>query len=563
MTFSRFFLFCLFIITGFTKGFSQDFTVDNYSVEIHINSEGYFEVYENYDVDFKYHKHGIYRDIITSYDLKTADGSHEKREIKISDVDAPGHLFEASGKFSQRINGTARIKIGDPNKTVIGPVHYKIYYRVDNAFLFEQDYIRFYWNLKSPEWYAPFKKVSFRIYLPNGIRIQEQDIHLYSGLVGNTAESEDFEITYREGAIVGKSKTDFISTYNQSVTLLLNLPVNSIEENKPFWPFWTHYGWLIILGMFALFYYWLFQKFGKDDPSPAAISYFPPDDMDPAMAGFLINDKDDTSDLISLLPYWGTKGLIEIEEIDNKGWFAKDDTRILKLADIPNEYPDYQKTMFNGLFKGGENEVLISSLKNSFYTTMSSAKIQLKKAAQKFYEPKSRKAYFLSLGGIILTLLIGLPIFFYFWGLIAMIFGLIFGVILIILNQFMVKKNPKGIQLYSELKGFRKFIKTAETDRLKFLLKESPSYFETTMPFALTFGTLDSWARKFNALDISEPTWYRSSGTHHNMGQFSRSFTNTMNSASSTMVSSPSSSSSGGGGGSSGGGFGGGGGGSW
>ncbi len=562
MTLSRFFLFGLLIITGFTKGWCQDFTVENYTVEIHINSEGFFEVYENYDVNFNYHKHGIYRDIITSYNLKTAGGSIEKREIKISEVEVPGHHFEASGKFSQKINGTARIKIGDPDRTVVGPVHYELKYRVDNAFLFEQDHIRFYWNLKSPYWYAPFKNIKFKIHLPNGVVLQEQDMQLYSGLVGNTDESEEFKITYRNDIISGESTTNFISSYNESVTLLLNLPVNSIAEHKPFWPFWTHYGWIILFGMIALIYYWVYLKFGKDDHAPAVISYFPPDNMDPAMVGFLINDKYDTSDLISLLPYWGTKGLIEIEEVDGKGWFAKDDTRILKLSDIPNHYPDYQKTMFNGLFKGGKTEVMVSSLKNSFYTTMGSAKSQLKKSAQKFYDPKSRKVYYLSLASIILILIIGLPVLFYSWGFKAMIFGLIFGVILIILNQFMVKKNPKGIKLYSELKGFKKFIKTAETDRLKFLLKESPSYFETTMPFALTFGALESWARKFNALNISDPKWYHSVGTHHNLDQFSRSFSKTMNSTSSNMVSSPSSSSSGGGG-SSGGGFGGGGGGGW
>jgi len=95
------------------------------------------------------------------------------------------------------------------------------------------------------------------------------------------------------------------------------------------------------------------------------------------------------------------------------------------------------------------------------------------------------------------------------------------------------------------------------------LLKESPSYFESTMGYALSFGAFAVWAKKFEAMNTQPPDWYRSaSGGHFTMNNFSRSFNSSMSKASSYMVSSPSSSGSSGGG-SSGGGFGGGGGGSW
>ena len=126
----------------------------------------------------------------------------------------------------------------------------------------------------------------------------------------------------------------------------------------------------------------------------------------------------------------------------------------------------------------------------------------------------------------------------------------------------MVKKNAKGNAAFSELKGFRNFIKIAEENKLKMLLHDSPSYFETTMGYALAFGLFDQWAKKFEALNLQPPSWYTSSTGAFTMHNFSRSFSDSIATAKSTMVSSPSSSSSGGGG-SSGGGFGGGGGGSW
>ena len=557
----RLIVFVLMLWSGLWSVVSQDFTVDRYSVEIKIRDAGFFDVVETYDITFLYHKHGIYRDILTVYDIETAAGGTEKREIGISDIEVPGQRFEASGGFAQKIEDRARIRIGDPDKTVVGPMHYEIRYRVDHAFLFEDDFTHFYWNLKPPDWIAVFRDISFRVSLPGGLGVGRDQVALYSGPVGNTTPSEAFELQVRDGLVSGASIPEFESNRGEAVTLLIRLPRGSIAENKPFWPFWTRYGWTIILGLVESLYYWLFLKYGKDPPAPKVISYFPPDRMDPAMAGFLINDREDTTDLISLLPYWGKQGWIEIEEIDKKGWFAKDDTLVRKLADISPGAPDYQKTIFKGLFKDGESEVLVSSLKNSFYTTMNTAKGELKKAAQQYYDPKARKAFVYVGVGIVLLHLLLLPIFFYHWGFVAFFAALGSGILLLILNQYMIRKNPRGIKMYSELKGFKAFIRTAETSRLKMLLKESPDYFESTMAYALAFGYLERWADKFDTLDVPPPNWYHSAGGNQSMQSFSRSFSSTMSATSSTMVSSPSSSSSGGG--SSGGGFGGGGGGSW
>jgi len=556
----RFLLSFSIIWWGLVGAFAQDFSVERYAVEINLREEGDFEVVETYDVNFFYHKHGIYRDILTSYTLETEKGSREKRQILISDIEVPGHLFEASGKIAQKIEGKTRIKIGDPNKTVVGPVHYEIRYRVENALLFEEEFIRFYWNLKPPDWLAVFKDISFTLNLPPQTPAAPNQVFLYTGPVGITAQSRDFEVQIQENVISGTSKNGFVSNRGEAVTLLVNLPKGSIEENRPLWPFWTRYGWVLILALVASVFYWLFRKYGKDAPAPQVISYFPPEGMDPAMAGFLINDREDTSDLVSLLPYWGKQGFLEIEEVDKKGWFAKDDTLVKKMASLPENVPEYQKTVFNSLFKEG-GQVSVSSLKNSFYTTMNKAKKELKEAAQKYYDPKARRVYWYTGGGIVLVHLVLLPVFFYHWGGIALFSGLGFCVLLLILNQYMIRKNPKGIRLYSELKGFRAFIKTAETNRLKMLLAESPDYFESTMAYALAFGYLERWADKFDTLDVPPPKWYRTTGGYQSMHHFSRSFSDTMRATSTTLVSSPSSSSSGGG--SSGGGFGGGGGGSW
>ena len=549
-------------------GYAQDFTVDNYAVDITIHEEGYFDVVEQYDLTFELPKHGIYRDIQTKYDLLTEGGVQDIRKIKISKVEVPDHKFKTPFAFEQNLTGTYQIKIGDADKTVHGAQHYEIKYRVANAFLHESDGVKFYWNLKPSDWNTTFRNIAFRIHMPPSVQVNSENVFLYSGTVGATVLSEDIDFTVANGIVEGQSKAGFTSYQGQSVTILINLPLNSVAEIKPLWPFWTDYGWTFMLVILLAGFYRTWLRYGKDDNVISMTSYFPPDGMDPAMAGFLINDSDDVSDLISLIPYWGSKGFLRVEEIPKKGWFSKADTKLIALKPLPDDAPSYERTIFDGLFGStinpGMTEVLISSLKDKFYTSMSSARGSLKDVAQPYYELGSKRVRNITYVVLVLLVLILAPTLLFVWGIIAMVAYIILTLFLIIMNKHMIKKNAKGNAALSELKGFRQFIKVAELNKLKMLITEDPHYFETTMGYALAFGLFDKWASKFDALNIPPPNWYASSSNVPlTMNSFSNSFANTMSSAKATMVSSPSSSGGSSGGGSSGGGFGGGGGGSW
>ncbi len=555
----------LFGILFFLKGFAQDFEVKHSQVDIYINEGGYFDVVENYDLNFTAYKHGIYRNIQVNYDVLTATGKQEKRRIKIRKIDVPNHKFDADPNFVQKISDNLQIKIGDKDVTVIGPQHYQIKYRVYNAFLFEDSQIRFYWNIKPNGWNATFQQIDFSIHSPENVDANLDDLFVYSGDVGDTIVSKDFDVNYNDGVFIAKSNSNFRSLPGQSVTALLYLPVGSIKELKPWWPFWSNYGWTLILVTMLFAFYWVWNKYGKDERVVATTSYFPPNGIDPAMAGFLIDDSADTPDLISLIPYWGARGIIKMEQIPQEGWFAKDDTKLTRLRPLPEGAPDYEEKIFTGLFGSTssivEKEVLISSLKDSFYTTMASAKKLLKDKAQMYYDKEAKKMQTFTIVGVLLLGIFLFVTFLLTWGLWAALAVIPISIFLLFMTVYMVKKNSLGNKVYSDLKGFKNFIKIAEENKLKMLLQDSPSYFETTMGYALAFGLFDQWAKKFEALNLQPPSWYTSSTGAFTMHNFTHSFSDSISSAQSTMVSSPSSSGSGGG--SSGGGFGGGGGGSW
>ena len=83
--------------------------------------------------------------------------------------------------------------------------------------------------------------------MPENADVGLDDIFIYAGFKGGTLVSPDFDIAYEDGVFRVESLPRFKSYSGQNVTFLLNLPPDSIKEIKPWWPFWTDYGWTLIL----------------------------------------------------------------------------------------------------------------------------------------------------------------------------------------------------------------------------------------------------------------------------------------------------------------------------
>lgn len=158
------------------------------------------------------------------------------------------------------------------------------------------------------------------------------------------------------------------------------------------------------------------------------------------------------------------------------------------------------------------------------------------------------------------------------------VYGLIIGIACVVIQalflKFMPKRTAHGLEVYGKIKGFKKFLETAEKDRLERLMAEKPSYAYDILPYAYVLGVSTKWMKKFEALAVAPPDWYDGYTAGFTVSHFNNFINHTMASSASAMTSSPSSSgsssgSSGGGGGgssgggSSGGGGGGGGGSSW
>lgn len=577
-----FLMFCVNAIV-----FAQGFTVKQFHADIYLNTEGYFDIVEKYEIEFTEPKHGIIREIQTDYKIEFLDGKTENRKLLIENIDVPEHLWTVNSSLGQRMNKKISIKIGDKNQFVFGAQHYEIKYRVYNAFLFDDGFAQFYWNVKPEDWEARFEQVSFTVHAPEGVLLSADNSFVYAGRPGLTNPSLDFDYSYLDNSFSAQSRAGFLSEKGQYVTVLLKLPSDSIQNTIVGPSLWKRYGWIVILISFP-FALWLIRRIVRWEKKVVLItSYYPPEGMDPGMAGYLVDNRADFQDIVCFLPKWASDGLIQIEEIPKSDRSLQADLKLTKLKDIPEVVPGYEYNFFKKVFAFSKDSVMVRSLSGVLTEPTELLRLAAKK---KYYKPRRFLWVYWTLGILSWVWAFGsitfLPFFLmnkvdtYQIDVDSVAF--ILGVVLNFLFFFLVfpiyifslrtrPKNKEGKAIMGELLGFKQFIKIAEINQIKALLKDDPNYFEKTMSYAVAFGMLKTWAAKFESLNINPPEWYRSStGSFRSMSNFSSSLNNSMSLARTSMVIRTASSSSSGrssssrmGGGSSGGGGGRGGGRSW
>ncbi len=567
------YLFFLILLIPCININAQGFDVIKFTAEYNLHENGKFDVTEKYKVNFVAYKHGIYRTLPTYFTFTDSLGKTFRTWLDISNIEVSNHPFSVNNIFSKRINKSLRIKIGDINKTVIGPKFYKIKYSVDNGLMFDQHQDYFYWNIKTTEWKAEFKDIEFSIHLPKNIPDDSVSCYVYSGTTGNSQLSNTFDYQFTDGVLTGKLKKGEVSTSKDNLTVLIKFPKGYFPETNPWISFLKNNLWIPIILILFLSFFILWYVYGKDRKVISGIQYYPPKGVNPALAGYLINDKLSHNDILTLLPYFGANGHISIKEIKDLENQKQPDLLIKKLKPLPKDAKNYEKTFFDGLFRDHSKQVKMSQLKNKFYPFLLKTKSYLLKEGMAYYNQKSENIKWKLGIWMVIFFLAAIIFTFIWWGGLAGLCMFGTAVVLFILNRYMSKKNKKGDAVYSELKGFKMFISTAEQHRLKMLLEKDPYYFEKTMPYAMAFGLLDKWAERFSSLKFESPTWYSSvPGVAFTAATFTHQFSGSMNTFQSVAVSSPATSSSGGsgfsgggfsGGGFSGGGGGGGGGGSW
>jgi hypothetical protein len=557
-----------------SPAFAQYFTINKFHSDIMIDEDSSVLVKETIDVEFHQSRHGVYREIPFKY--RDELGKVITTPIRVFSVtDESGKAWKYQVK---KTGPMIHIRIGDEKRYVKGSQTYVVTYVVENVILFFSDHDELYWNVTGNYWKAPIKEASATVSLTTKNKSKNLMAAGYEGSYGSREECS-YE-TYENS---GKFFTKRNLNMGEGLTIAfgwdkrLVFPPSSLK--KFLWAINPRENWVFLLPIFSLIFManrW-YRK-GRDPKVRESITvmYEPPKfdnkPLTPAEVGTLIDEKLDPRDITSTIVGLAVKGYIKIEETKKEGMiFDKTDYYLRKVRGPDVDTSPFERELMERLVPGGTPGILISNLKNKFYTNLP----ELKKI---LYGELIRKKYFLSspekvrnsymVSGAIILIFAALAFAFLITdsGGKSIIAGILTGIPVLAFAKFMPVKTRAGASTYMGILGFQEFMNRAEKDRLERM--EDKNLFSKFLPYAIALDVADNWANAFEGIYQEPPDWYVSPVGFRTFSPYA--FTHSLNSVtsdlSSAMFSAPRSSGGGGGfggGGFSGGGFGGGGGGSW
>ncbi len=563
--------------------------IEQFAVVMDVTGDGVMHVTETIDYDlgaYAVNKHGIYRYIPVRFHY---DGKYD-RVYPISDIEvtgSPGTPVDV--KVTDDENNKA-IRIGDPDETITGRHQYVIRYNVRGALNHFPDHDELYWNATGNRWDVPIRQVDATLKFPVAVT----RLTCFAG-----PEQSDLPCASSEGE--GSNQVTFHTSElgpGSGLTVVAAVAPGAISNVRPIleerWsvgrafeisPVTVAIAAVLTL-LIALFLGRLLWRHGRDrrlladgeglrpmfDKPDGPVEYRPPDELRPAQVGVLVDESADPLDVTASIVDLAVRGYLTIEEIPDKGLFSKADWKLIKVKDADDALQPYEQRLLNALFDGGEASVLLSDLKHTFYDDLKRIQDDLYEdcVAQRWFlrRPDRTRALWLVLGTVAAVLGIGVVVLAAATTHAAFaVLPLAFvGIVILVVHNRMPTRTATGTQALERVLGFRRYISTAETERMKFA--EEEGIFAKYLPYAIVFGATKQWAKRFEGLDAGSPAmggmgWYVSPYMFNPIG-FSDSMQDfTVRTAGTIVSTPPSASGSSGFGGFSGGGGGGGGGGSW
>ena len=550
-----------------------------FDVDIRINQDASVEFTEKIDYDFgDSEKHGISRNIPLKYEARGGNYNLRMRNVSVADEKGVPYNFQVSWDGGDKV-----IRIGDEDRTITGRHIYVIRYKIERSINYFSDHDELYWNATGNDWKVPILEAGVNVFFPVEIEKEEAAIRCFSGYSSSKEPCEARGPMEEEGKVLGAVFEDGDMLAGEGLTVVAGLPKGILYEPSVFESSLRTLEDNLILFMpllvFAiLFLFW--RRRGRDPRGRGTIiaEFDAPKGMMPAEIGTIIDENCGEKEIAAEIINLAVKGYIRIERKEKKAMFAKSsDYVFFKLKDGADLENDYEKNLFDGIFKDKDKEESrLSELKNSFYE-------DYKKVQGKVYEAVADKGYFILnpqnerikysaiflLGAVTAFFLVvsAFDIPFEIYSLASL------GISCIIAASFafvMPRRTSEGVAMREHILGLKRYLSVAEKDRLEFLNapEKNPERFEKLLPYAIALGVEKEWAKQFQDIYKTNPSWYsdpQAAGVFNSiyfvnsLGSFRSNF------SSAAMASPAASGSSGlsGGGGFSGGGFGGGGGGSW
>ena len=615
-------LFCIFTFFLFSLNcYANDYDITKYDVEIVVDEHNKYSIKENIDTYFNVSKHGIVRRIPLYNNIKRQDGNNEKNRVLISNI-------KVSEEFDlSRENNNYVLKIGSADKTLTGKHSYTISYDYDIGLDKNNKYDELYFNIIGTNSDTSISNVTFKITMP-----KEFDASKLGFSYGEYGESNTDNISYDVDGNVITGSFDGTLLAGEGLNVRMELPEGYFIRKSVSSSLLECWYYIIpILGVIVAYVVWK-KYGKDDQVVDVVSFYPPENmnSLDVAFAKKGSVNSNDAVSLLVYLASKGYIKIVEDKKSKSRFTIQKVKEYDGNNKEEELFFRGLFKKVWDSISSDELNEsfyLTINSILTKKNSTANRKEIFNSKSSNKRYIlflfmliTSSLSTIIPALGyklsdvifsiiicnliGIVALIIVGIIYdnnctkkglnsalgfaFFFVLALAVANFTIIgfeyvyydtvylIGFILCMVCTYLIyffylivtKRTEYGNKVLGEVNGFKKFLETAEKDKLESLVHDDPAYFYNILPYAYVLGVSDAWIKQFEGIAIAPPEWYESADTF-DYYRFNRSLNRTIHSASRVMNSVPQSSggsSSGGGfsgGGFSGGGSGGGGGSSW
>ncbi len=551
-----------------TPARAEEAIVD-FSTDIQINQNASISITEDIVYDFGgLKKHGIYRYLPVSYKARGGNFNLRLSGIGVTDENGVPYKFTVSQKDGNKV-----IKIGDADTLVTGLKTYRVKYTINRAMNFFKDSDELYWNVTGNGWQVPIKQTKAIVNFPADAEANGISTECFAGVIGSAEKCfSSRQLNSGQDRVNGYVFINDFLEPGEGMTIAVSLPKRIVSQPGFFSGLWLIVQDNLILVLPLLIFitmFYLWHKKGRDPEGKGTIiaEYDAPDGLMPIEVGTIIDESAQNKDVSAEIIQLAITGYLKINFEEKTGLLSKNDYELEKIKDSAGLANEFDKILFDSLFKNGASFVKLSDLKDEYYK-------DLQKIKTEAYKAVAKKKYFLKNPSTVRTAYLILGIIVCFLGSAAFkIFGFlpaislfVSGVIVAIFSRLMPAKTLAGAYAKEKILGLKLYLSVAEKDRINFhnAPEKKPEIFEKLLPYAMVLGVEKAWAKQFEGIYNGNPGWYNGpSGAMFNPVFFAASLHNFSDQASSVMSSAPSGGSGVSGGGFSGGGFGGGGGGSW
>ena len=498
-------------LAGATARGDSGWTVRSFDVTLAVRPDAKLDVTELIDADFQVAKHGIYREIPIRYAVGMQQYALRFRLLGVDD--GAGTSYGTAVSYDEN---RVRIRIGSADRTLEGPVRYRIRYRVERAILWEgtrawgkddenRDHAVLRWNATGTEWGVPIRRSTVTINLPEELDDSQVKYDAWTGAYG--AKDKNFTKRRVDSRTIA-FETEAMRS-GEGITVELTMPGDAVS--RPGWM--SEAGaWLVDNFPYAIFPTTLFACLaawfyrGRDLPGRGSIvvNYEPPDGLSPAEVGTLIDERVDLRDVSAVIIDLAARGYITIKEIAAKsGFLSSVDYQFTRCKDSDGLKP-FEIKIFAKLF-GGKNEVCMSDLETKFYPVIGEAKKDLYRGlSQNGYfdgNPSTIRGAFLGLGLLAVAGVLGAAALIQLV-MIGRVFvapiaitGILSAIVVVVISRVMPRKTKKGRIAWEQISGLEEYIRRAEVDDIQ--AQDRRGVFERLLPYAIIFGLSEPMGQSF------------------------------------------------------------------